>query len=408
MSANILPLRNREFGKLWLGQVFSQMGTRMYQIAIAWWIVKRGGDSQGLYLGILFVLASLPALAFVKKIARLVEESNAKKIIFWSDVSAVIVTLSLYLFISANFDLLLPIYFVGFLLATFQSAIDPSLFKAASESVAKEDMESAVGLITTTTTVASFLGAFVGAGAMSVLSFEALVLLNALSYALSAVLTASVKFKFSTKNKAAVGPSAPSAEPETSLESIPAYSIIKSILLVFASVNFFSVPTLILIPIYTNRVLKGEASQLALMEGALALGLLLGSLLSSRFKTSAVPMNTVFWCLLSFAGFLALPVFLKSSSWYFLSLCGAGFSMGLSNVKIITYFESAIPAGLKGRFFAYLNAAVSPAIPISFFIFGLVIGMMPLEQVILIQAAGVAILSFLIVKISKREAKLWR
>jgi len=145
---------------------------------------------------------------------------------------------------------------------------------------------------------------------------------------------------------------------------------------------------------------------LAFMEAALAFGLFLGSLLSSRVRVSGIPMNTVFICLLSFAGFLAIPIFYKSTVWYGLSLFGAGFSMGLSNVKIITYFESVVPQGLKGKFFAYLNAAVSPAMPISFLVFGMLTGLFPLENVIVIQSVGIAMLSFLILKISKAEAPI--
>jgi len=34
-----LILRNRNFLLVWLGQVLSQAGTRMYQIAIMWWML---------------------------------------------------------------------------------------------------------------------------------------------------------------------------------------------------------------------------------------------------------------------------------------------------------------------------------------------------------------------------------
>ncbi|MEK7745451.1 MAG: hypothetical protein AAB576_02185, partial [Elusimicrobiota bacterium] len=47
MARGPLLLRDRDMLLVWSGQSLSQAGTRLYQIALAWWIVSRGGGGQG-------------------------------------------------------------------------------------------------------------------------------------------------------------------------------------------------------------------------------------------------------------------------------------------------------------------------------------------------------------------------
>ena len=66
------------------------MGTRMYQIALAWWIVTPGGG--GKEVGLFMVAGALPALAFVKLIGRVVDRHQSRSVLITCDLCAFVVT----------------------------------------------------------------------------------------------------------------------------------------------------------------------------------------------------------------------------------------------------------------------------------------------------------------------------
>ena len=394
-----LPIRNRRFGLIWLGQILSQVGTRMYQIAIAWWLVQYGGETQGFKLAMLFLIASLPALIFAKKIGQLVDRSSARTLILACEVAAALACFALASVSASGVAMLVGVYVVGFALALAQALVDPALLKATPEIVGKEDTEGAMGLVTTTTTVASLFGAFVGAFVIDRLGVSGAVVVNGLSYVLSALFIAQIRTSRGTV--------AASEEAGGELVSVPNYPVLRSILIAFAAVNFFSVPTLVVIPLYTKRILSGEASHLALLEGGLAVGMLLGSVVSSRIPTSLAPFRLVAICLLCLGLSLGLPTQVRSIVVYLLSLAMVGGAMGLLNVKIITFFQTIVPDALKGRFFAQLNALTSFTFPMSFFLFGLLTDHLPLETVIAIQAVGIAAVSLWFFRLIPEGKRLW-
>ena len=84
-STTAFLLGNRNLLLVWLGQCLSQAGTRMYQIALAWWIVSAGLSSAGIKMGIMLVLASLPGLLLVRPIGTLVERHSPKRILLAAD-----------------------------------------------------------------------------------------------------------------------------------------------------------------------------------------------------------------------------------------------------------------------------------------------------------------------------------
>lgn len=53
-------LLGRNYILLWLGQFVSQMGNRLYLMALAWYFVSVADDSAGLFT--VFIVSSLPSL----------------------------------------------------------------------------------------------------------------------------------------------------------------------------------------------------------------------------------------------------------------------------------------------------------------------------------------------------------
>ena len=56
-------LRHRPFALLWSGQTVSILGDRIFQVALAWWVLQKTGSVVA--MGTVFVFTTIPMLAFL-------------------------------------------------------------------------------------------------------------------------------------------------------------------------------------------------------------------------------------------------------------------------------------------------------------------------------------------------------
>jgi DHA3 family macrolide efflux protein-like MFS transporter len=404
-----LPIRNWRFARLWLGQTASQVGTRMYQLSIAWWIVQDASGSEGFRLGMLFLIASLPAILFTRKIGGFVDRVSSRNLIFYVETLSGFVCLMLLLLPLLGFSsgaIGWAIYPVAFILALAQSLVDPAIFKMTPSILDPKDLEEGMGLVNSTQSVAGIAGAFFGALTIGTLGLTGSIIINAMSYFISALVLVFLDEAQGPAESKAV----PKEESErgAELSKMEGYRLLRTVLFAFALVNFFLVPTLIIMPVFTKNVLMGSASLLGLLEAALAGGVLFGSIISKHFNGSESPFRIVTICVIACGLCLGIPVLMSNKIGYFVSIFGAGASLGLLNVKILTFFQKVVPVELKGRFFAQLNALTSATFPLAFFVFGFLVDYLPLTVLIGMQAIGIVVMSLVFMRFDSAARAVWR
>lgn len=392
-----LILRNRRFGLLWVGQVMSQAGTRVYQIATLWWLLtqnslgKLGGS--GAAMGIFMVLSAIPAIIFLKKIGVLIDKRPSKHILVTADVLAAVTTLILVLCLHFHVFIMPMVYITGFLLAFFQAFIDPTLNKAIPELTEKEDTEAGVAFVASTQSLANFGGAVAGAVLIAKFGMEGAVAMNCLSFVISASANLGIKFQKRTPEANATEASTMEAEPGKAVDIFAGLPLLKSVLIGFGCLNFFSTPLFIVMPAYTKMVFHLGPQWLATFESCLWLGLIAGTFSPPliRFEKNILKIGglLLFVCGLC----IAIPGLIVNMKLYAFMLFMAGWSVGLNNVKFMTLFQEIVPDGLKGRFFAVLSALVSFTFPVAYLVFGLMIDRVSITLLCLIQGAGVMVLA---------------
>lgn len=185
--------RNSNFLFVWLGQVLSQAGTRMYQIAIIWWMLTEMGGG-GKEIAYFMIILSLPSMLLVKKIGNIIERSNSKKVFLISEVLGFItVTAVIGLVYQSKFTIIYALI-AGFLLAVFQAFIDPTLLKSVPELCKEEDTTSAVAFISSTQALSNFGGAILGAFLIELVGLLGVTIINGVSYLLCAFFLLFVSF----------------------------------------------------------------------------------------------------------------------------------------------------------------------------------------------------------------------
>ncbi|MDD5656676.1 MAG: MFS transporter [Elusimicrobia bacterium] len=379
-------LRNRNLFLIWSGQVLSQTGTRMYQIALAWWIVTSGGG--GKEVGLFMVAGALPALLFVRLIGRTVDRHSSRRVLVACDLAAGAVAAAVaLLFASSRLDLVGACW-AGFGLALAQAFFDPALNKAVAQAAAPEDLEAAVAFQSSTQSLASFAGAMAGALLIDRIGIFGVIALNAASFLASAASNALLRLAPAAGSGAREGTS--------SWEALDAAPGLKPVLFGFGCVNFFLTPILVVLPLYVKSTLRGGASLLGGLEAGIWLGILCGTF-GARWLPGGGSLRGVLrlgaGCMLVLGAALLVPGVVVHGTVFFLALFCAGGALGGNNVKFVTFFQAQVRAEHKGRFFALLQALLSFTFPAAFFLFGLLAEWLSPPQVCLIQALGVLALA---------------
>lgn len=378
---------------MWLGQMLGQAGLRMFQIAALWWIVVSPVADSGKQLAIFMVISALPSLVFVKLIGKTIDTQRTRRILLVSDAAAW-AALLICAFLLNNSILCFPgAVFMGFLVALAEAFLDPCFNKAVKEVVEPEDVENAVAFQSSTQSIANFTGAVAGAMLIDFLGIAKIFLLSSSAYLLAGIINYFVRFKRTSVQ----------GESETAtdlsgwkiLESLP---LIKRVLIGFGFVNFFVTPTLVVLPLYTNKTLKATASVLGQLEASLWIGLIAGTFLSNRFKIGrenfaggAIRLGAV--CIFITGISLIVPGIIADKFVYMAALFLTGGSIGVNNVKFITLFQETVDPAVKGRFFALMQAMIGFTFPVAYFIFGFLADYASPPNLCLIQGLGSLVLA---------------
>ncbi|PKL51168.1 MAG: hypothetical protein CVV42_00995 [Candidatus Riflebacteria bacterium HGW-Riflebacteria-2] len=402
---------HRQFFRLWLGQVTSQAGTRVYQIAIVWWILSVGAEHSGFALGTFMVAGALPSLLFFRLIGRVVDRMPAKFMLVTCDLTSAALMGYVAWCLSNGTLTLATTYLFGFLVAVAEGFFNPAITKCLPSLVSAEDLEQAVAYQASSQYLASFGGSVLGAVLIAWLGIPLLVLLNAISYVFSALIEMTLVFPESAQAPEKAETAAAAAEPNEA----PAvdekdlwlrFPLLKQLLVGFGLVNFFATPTLVIVPLYVQKSLQGSATLMGLLEAALWVGILLGTFSAAMIRSQGRTIRLGALSMLIYGGSMILPGLLIDKWGFGLALIFAGASLGITNVKFVTLFQKVVPDQEKGRFFAAMQALISFSFPVAYLVFGYLGDLMTPDRLCLVQSAGIIVVAFWFYHMSAGEATL--
>ena len=395
--AKPLLFRNRNVALVWTSQTISQLGDKMFQIAFFWWILEAGFANDGLLISTALVLAVLPAIVFPKLIAKHVGQFSAKKILTTADSVGFLVAFSL-LAIAVQSEQNTPILMAGMVSSFFfslcQAYITPSLNTSLEKMVDSEDMETAVATLGSVTTMAQLAGALFGAALVGVLGLQGVIILNGLTFGVSFVLDSMLRAKVETKN-----PSEQASPDTANTESkvLPwgkEFPQLKSYVNLFAGVNLFGAPIVVLIPLYVNKVYGLSSQYLAIAEAGVALGLLGGTIFSKIFPFKDSIYHAVTAILFTFAALFIVMGFQEIYWLFVFLLIGITFVIGVLNVRMMSYFQVTLKPEQKPHFFAQLQAKALVAVPLGYFIIGGAASIIPYNVINILQGVFLSLMAF--------------
>jgi hypothetical protein len=185
-----LVRENRNFRRLWMAQIVSEIGDWFYTLAIYSLLLQLTGHASSVALAL--VLQVLPQ-TFIGPIAGVVNDRiRRKRVMIAADLVRVVIVLAMLLVRSREMVLLVyPLLLMETLMAAFfepaRSAVIPNITK-------REDVIVANTLGSTTWSMNLVLGATLGGIVGALLGRDAVFVLNALSFLVSALFIAGMQF----------------------------------------------------------------------------------------------------------------------------------------------------------------------------------------------------------------------
>ena len=392
MELVVRPLifSNFLFGRVWLTQVLSQSGIRMYQIAVVWWIVQSQGALAGKWLAAFAIVSALPPILFAGWIGRHVDSGDPRRFMILADFMSATSVMMAFLMFKFGTPSVVGLGILGFFLSFSQSFFDPALNRSIRGLVGTEDLPRAIGYTASTASFANLFGAVISASLMGFLGVEQVPMITALGYLVSGTVLILTPFRSVVSEPPTSARSSASPLDLTDrAHANSSESMFRFLFLDTAVLNFFTVPVVILLPLMTDRILKGSSSVLAGLEASLFAGFILGTMSSSwAAKKQAIRVSAVALFLLGLSyGVIALG---RSQQVIALGLLLAGAFVGLNNARMTTFFHEIFPEEKKGHFFATLNAYCNVAVPLGYAAFGALADIISLNWLVAIEGVGIA------------------
>lgn len=181
--------RNRDFRRIWLGQVVSQMGDWFDTIAL--YTIVLNLTASGRAVGLVLVARFLPSVILGPASGVLADRFSRRSIMIMSDVARAVVVLG-FLLVRSREQLWL-VYVLTVIQLIFSTFFEPARTAAIPSVVAARDLVAANAISSATWSAMLTLGAAVGGLITGWVGTDAAFILDSLTYLLSAALIMTVR-----------------------------------------------------------------------------------------------------------------------------------------------------------------------------------------------------------------------
>lgn len=396
MKSSVL-VRLPEFRRLFVARLISNIGDKFYTIALAWHVLELAPLQGKSALALLMALNVLPVVLAGPLIGALTDRWDKRYCMIMADMLRGGLIAALTVLLLTGQLTMSWIYIISFLQALCVPLFDAAAQSAIAPLTNKADLSKAVSLNGAVNQVAAVTGAFLGGLMLHWVGIAGAFLFNACSYFIA------VYFLFQIRTRLQSDQHRPPfwTQFKDGVAYMRSQRPIYSLLILFALMNFFFAPLLLLLPILVKEHLDLPASALATLEGCLALGALSITIYLSIKPIQRAPYP--FLCLACMAMGFAFLALSTLQDIYLMGCClvCVGVSVSTANTLAISLFQHTVPDSLKGRFFAVLYTLVYATMPLSYSLVGVFLQHIDAFSLLLYCGATMVILSFFTLRIPK-------
>ncbi|MCU0651494.1 MAG: MFS transporter [Candidatus Omnitrophica bacterium] len=380
-------LRKRNFFLLWLGQIISQLGDRLDQMALIAFIYSRAPGST-MQIAKILSFTIIPVFLVGPIAGVFVDRWDRRRTMYICDLLRAVLVLMIPLFLFHS-KTLLPIYLIIFIVFSIGRFFVPAKLSIVPDLVDKKDILLANSLVNTTGMIAAILGFGVSGVLVEWLGAKSGFYLDSLSFLISAGLiffiskktVAALNFKKVSKEIVEVIRKSVFQEIKDGIK----YFISKKDIRLTAGITFILWSALgavyVVLIVFVQKTLQSATKDLGLLVMFLGIGLFFGSLVYGRFGQKLSHYKIIFASL--FLSGLMLIVFAITLDNFPSFLVAAMLSLALglliSPIMIAsnTIIHNASDSEMRGKVFSSLEIIMHLGFVLFMFISSLLAEIIP-------------------------------
>lgn len=362
------PLKSHDYRRLWIAQFISVIGDKVHQIAMSLLVYEVTGSIM--QVGLMLAVTTLPAVLFGVVAGAYVDRWDRRSTMLIADLARALVVLSVPWLVHLGMPFF---YLAAFTVASISLLFEPARLSLIPELVEPEQLMAANSLDNVTTSVSELMGLAFGAGLVAWLGATKAFYFDGLTFVVSALFVAMVRYRGTAM--------APSETAESLREQVGDgihhiwdRPVLRDLVVVYtlAAAGIAASITAVnglAFERFQNAVLGGRAVSLAMLDGAITLGLLLGS--ASVGQTGTAKAGRKFlWSLVVFGVVFMIVAFTKNVFLAMALLLVGGAANMWFYVPSATIIQTSSARHLLGRVFATKNAVSRLATVIGFLVAG--------------------------------------
>lgn len=412
-------MRNKNFAIIVIGQIISLFGNAIQRFSMSLYLLEFTGSAAA-FANIL-AISTIPYILFAPISGKLSDNVNKKKIMLYLDFFCAVLIGGYAFILLKGRDSELIVGLVMFILAICYTLYGPAVTASIPQIVEKEKLTSANGVINQVGSVVNFLGPIIAGVLYGMLGIKIIVVINAVSFLVSAIIELFLKIPDVAKDKKIDDKQKGKIidfikESFVDMKDTFVYlknekMIILGIIVSYAFCNIFLVPILsIVAPYFINIFLELPSQVYGVVEGVCVLGMILGGFwITVKPKTFSmekvhytyIPM-IIGVILMALLGFINLGSYTLAGIFAFSGMA-IMLSLSLSNILTLTFIQKEIPLNMLGSVSAFSTAVATISVAPGQLLFGQVINMGVPITIILLGAAVVSLALVVFVKWNVRE-----
>ena len=345
----------RDFLRVWAGQLVSTLGDGVHRIAVLWWARQATGSNL---IVVLVALASvLPTLAAAPLAGWMVDRFPRRRLMLAADAVRVLTSATLAIALWSGWTSTALVMAVAAVAAVAAAVFDPALMASVSLLVPEESRATANSMIGGGGALAGIGGPALGGLLIGAIGTNAALWFDAATFLVSLLLVAVSVIPMPVRKEASDDDGSFAA----GWRVVRSNRTLRDLVLVAAGLNLCVAPLSVLIVGLAAGPLQLGGGGFGLLEAATPIGVLVGFLLAPRV---AGRRSAALVALLGVGTAVGLAGAVPWAWWAGLAFIVAGLGVGVTNTIVSTRFMGVVEPAMQGRVFSVVGALGQAGRPI--------------------------------------------
>lgn len=355
-------LHHRNFRLFWTGQCISLIGTWMQNIGQAWLVLKLTGSP--LKLGIVSAMQWLPVMLFAFAAGPLIDRFPKRRILLLTQIVLMLLALVLAALVWSGLVRYWHVLFLAFMLGCVNTIDNPTRQAFVIELASRDDLMNAISLNSTIFNLARILGPAVAGLLIGMVGIAPCFFLNGISFLAALWALAHLDLPAPVTERAELRLRAFGASMASGIRYVAARPMILWPILLVGLLSLFVMNYSVVIPIFAQRNLHGDAREFGFLMTALGVGSTLGALTLAAKSKDGPNLRMLLTGGFAMSAFSLLVGF---QHWYLLScllLALTGFFQITCTAQVNAIIQIHSDDTMRGRVMSIYNLSFGGVTPI--------------------------------------------